>query len=549
MVTSSQTLADPMPPWPDAARGSPKAYLVGGGIASMAAAAFLIRDGDMLGQDITILEETNKVGGSLDGAGSPKVGYVLRGGRMIERKYVCTFDLFSSIPTLDGSRSVTDEIYAWNETMKTASRSRLVRNGQRQTAPDFGLSERHILTIERLAVEPEGLLGKTTIADQFDSAFFRTNFWFMWCTTFAFQPWHSAVEFKRYLVRFAHMVSGFDRLEGIMRTVYNQFDSLVRPLQQWLDERGVVFALDTRVTHLGFRDENGGTTVTRIATVRGGRGDEVMVEPDDLVLVTLGSMTEGSRFGSMRQAPALDGEADARSTGVGSWDLWKAIAKDRPAFGNPSAFANHVGQSKWLSFTTTLYDSALLKVVRDLTGNVPGEGGLITFPDSPWLMSIVIPHQPHFIGQPADVAVLWGYGLKVDEFGDFVRKPMSACTGLEIMTELLGHLHVTEETPHILETCLCIPCMMPFITSQFLPRQSGDRPEVIPAGSKNLAFIGQFCELPEDVVFTVEYSVRSAQTAVYRMLGLEREPPPVYKGCFDPRVLFKAFLALHDIHA
>ncbi len=85
------------------------------------------------------------------------------------------------------------------------------------------------------------MLGKSSIADQFDANFFKTDFWFMWCTTFAFQPWHSAVEFKRYLVRFAHMVSGFERLEGIMRTVYNQYDSLVRPLKKWLDERGVVF--------------------------------------------------------------------------------------------------------------------------------------------------------------------------------------------------------------------------------------------------------------------------------------------------------------------
>ena len=117
------------------------------------------------------------------------------------------------------------------------------------------------------------------------------------------------------------------------------------------------------------------------------------------------------------------------------------------------------------------------------------------------------------------------------------------------MTELLGHLHVTAERVKIGDTSLCIPCMMPFITSQFLPREKGDRPDVIPAGSKNLAFVGQFCELPEDVVFTVEYAVRSAQTAVYGLLGLKREPPPVYNGRFDPRVLFKAFLALHDIHA
>ena len=71
----------------------------------------------------------------------------------------------------------------------------------------------------------------------------------------------------------------------------------------------------------------------------------------------------------------------------------------------------------------------------------------------------------------------------------------------------------------------------------------------MPEGSSNLAFIGQFCELPEDVVFTVEYSIRSAQTAVYALLGLEREPPAVYQGEFDPRVLYKAFMALHDLRS
>jgi oleate hydratase len=88
--------------------------------------------------------------------------------------------------------------------------------------------------------------------------------------------------------------------------------------------------------------------------------------------------------------------------------------------------------------------------------------------------------------------------------------------------------------------------MMPFITSQFLRRNRGDRPQIVPERSKNLAYIGQFCELPDDVVFTMEYSIRSAQTAVYSLLGLNRKPPPVYKGQHNPRVLLKAFLTLHD---
>lgn len=516
-------------------------YLVGGGIASLAAAVFMIRDGQLPGQNITILEEMNKLGGALDGAGTPEQGYVLRGGRMIERHYQCTYDLFSSIPTLDGSGSVTQEIFAWNEMMQTCSNSRLVRHGKRETAPEFGLREMHILTLERLAIEPEGLLGRSCIADHFDPTFFTTNFWLMWCTTFAFQPWHSAVEFKRYLLRFAHMVAGFSQLQGIMRTKYNQYDSMVRPLQQWLAAQGVKFELNSRVVDLGVHDFAGKKRVDRILLERSGQPDEIIVSANDLVLVTLGSMTEASSLGSMDAAPVPLGKTDG-----GAWTLWEKLAANRPEFGHPANFTEHIDESKWLSFTTTLHTPTFLKIIRKLTGNAPGEGGLVTFPESSWLASIVVPFQPHFIGQPADVSVFWGYGLKIDQPGDFVKKPMAECTGREIMTELLGHLLVDVETPGILATCTCIPCLMPFITSQFLRRDKGDRPQVIPEDSANLAFIGQFCELPDDVVFTVEYSVRSAQTAVYGLLGLARQPPAVYQGKYDPRVLYQAFMALHD---
>ncbi len=521
-----------------------KTYLIGGGIASLAAAAFLIRDAHILGQNIVILEQLDRLGGSLDGAGSPQDGYVLRGGRMIESKYLCTYELFSSIPTLDGSKSVTQEIFDWNQIIKTDSKSRLVRRGQRIDGPEFGLSERHILDLERLTVEPEELLGRSTIADEFDASFFETNFWLMWCTTFAFQPWHSAVEFRRYLRRFAHLVGGFNHLRGIMRTLYNQYDSMVRPLQKWLEERGVRFELNTRVTDLVLREAADRKTVQRVVYVRNGVSGDIEVGEKDFVIVTLGSMTEASSLGATDAAPVLKGKADG-----GAWTLWEKLAADRPEFGRPSVFADHIEESKWVSFTTTQRDPAFFRLVRDLTGNVPGEGGLITFADSSWLTSIVLPHQPHFIGQPEDVNVFWGYGLFVDKPGDFVKKPMSACTGREIMTEILGLLHIESEASQILNTSICIPCMMPFITSQFLRREKGDRPEVVPQGWSNLAFTGQFCELPEDVVFTVEYSIRSAQTAVYDLLKLNRKSPAVYKGQYDPRVLYKAFTTLHDIKA
>jgi oleate hydratase len=338
------------------------------------------------------------------------------------------------------------------------------------------------------------------------------------------------------------MVSGFNTLTGIMRTVYNQYDSMVRPLHKWLEERGVNFMLNTTVIDLGLLTDRAGFAVDRIAVQENGVLRDICVTEDDKVIVTVGSMTEGSSLGSMDSAAVLLGKTDG-----GSWALWEKIAAGQTQFGHPSNFADHIEQSKWMSFTTTVHDRTFFRLIRDLTGNVPGEGGLITFPESSWLASIVLPHQPHFIGQPEGVEVFWGYGLFVDIPGNFVKKPMSACTGREIMMEIIGHLRVSEQGSMILDTCTCIPCMMPFITSQFLPRSEGDRAMVRPDGSKNLAFVGQYCELPEDVVFTVEYSIRSAQTAVYSLLNLNKQIPAVYKGQFNPRVLLEAFRALHEI--
>jgi oleate hydratase len=518
-----------------------KAYLVGGGIASMSAAVFMIRDGGVAGSNITIFEETEKLGGSLDGAGTPDTGYITRGGRMMESHYACTFGLFASIPTLDTTKTVTQEIFDWNKTMPTSSNSRLMRNGEAEAAPAFGLKEREIIALETLAVLSEASLGKSSIADHFHPAFFKTNFWFMWCTTFAFQPWHSVVEFKRYMLRFMHMIGGFNRLEGILRTVLNQYESMVLPLQKWLVDQGVRFEMNTRVTDLDLRFESSQVFVASLETTCVGEPGSINVEADDIVLVTLGSMTEGAYYGTNDQACSPRERCD----GGGAWSLWRGLAQGLPEFGRPEVFASHVEQSKWLSFTTTFHSPFFLNIMQDRTGNVPGEGGLVTFPDSNWLMSIVIPHQPHFSNQSEDVTVLWGYGLTVDAIGNYVKKPMAACSGREIMTELLSHLRLDREGLAILAHCICLPCMMPYVTSQFLPREPGDRPEVIPPSSGNFGFVGQFCEQPDDVVFTVEYSIRSAQTAVSKLLGLGLEPPPVYRGELNPGVLFRALKTLH----
>ena len=516
-------------------------HLIGGGIASLAAAVFLIRDGKIAGRNITIYSDQPKPGGSLEGSGSPETGYVARGGRVLEPHYVCTYGLFASIPALDGSRSVTQEIFACNDALRTYSHARLVREGKKLDSPEYGLTERHRLGLIGLALTPETVLAASAIEDHFDKAFFLTDFWAMWASTFAFQPWHSAIEMKRYLMRFVHMMQGFNRLQGIMRTTYNQYDSMVRPLARWLDEKGVRFDTDTVVTDIHLAHVKDAQRPTALTLLRGGVTEELKLDAEDYVIMTLGSMADSATLG------AMDTPAPFQPEKKGSgWRLWEKIAEGRPEFGRPSAFDGRVDQSKWVSFTGTLRDPTFFNIVKDFTGNVPGEGGLVTFADSAWLMSITLPQQPHFIDQPDDIEVCWGYGLTIDNPGNFVKKPMADCTGRELMTEVLGHLGALDRAQIVLDNAICLPRVMPYVMSEFLTRSPGDRPHVIPKGWWNLAFAGQFCELADDTVFTVEYSIRSAQTAVYSLLQLDRAPPAIYKGHHNPIVLYRAFMSLQS---
>ena len=499
-----------------------KAYLVGGGIGSLAAAAFMISDGEMPGENITIFEAMPLLGGSLDAAGSPSTGYSLRGGRMLTSdNYECTWDLFKTIPSLTRlGKSVFDETMAFNEQHEPHSMARLVDH-RRAKVPvsSMGFSMQDRIELLKLSQAGEDDLGASAITDHLSPAFFETEFWFMWATTFAFQPWHSAVEFRRYLHRFMLEFSRIETLAGVKRTIYNQYDSLVLPLLTWLTARGVHFVKDCQVTDLDHTTVDGRFLVTGIHCLRPDAREVVSVAEGDLVFLQNGSMTDSSSLGSMASAPSK-----LKKTDLGGWALWEKLAEDRPEFGHPATFNSCIAQSCWESFTVTLKNPAFFEHMRQFSGNQAGTGGLVTFKDSHWLLSIVLANQPHFIGQPADVQVFWGYALFPDRIGDFVPKPMDECTGAEILLELCGHLRFDLET---FQSAQCIPCRMPYITSMFMPRLRGDRPLPVPSGSKNFAFISQFVEIPDDVVFTVEYSVRAAQMAVYELLGITRAVPPI----------------------
>src|SRR5689334_21415724 len=244
-----------------------KAYFIGGGVGSLAGAAFMMRDGGVDGSNITIYEGLPLLGESLDGTQLADGSYSLRGGRMLTTDhYECTWDLLSSIPSLEHpGQTVRDETVTFNLENKAQSQARLVdRNRFKVNVSTMGFTMHDRMELVRLAEASEQELGNSRITDWLSPPFFQTNFWYMWQTTFAFQPWHSAVELKRYLHRFMNEFPRIETLGGVKRTVYNQYDAIVRPLTAWLEQRGVRFVTDARVIDMELAGEDGKISVKRL---------------------------------------------------------------------------------------------------------------------------------------------------------------------------------------------------------------------------------------------------------------------------------------------
>ncbi len=516
-----------------------KAYFVGGGLGSLAGAAYLIRDCKMPGNQITIFEGMPIFGGSNDGIGTPEKGFVCRGGRMLnEETYENFWELFRSIPSLSKpGRSVTEEILDFDHSHPTSAKARLIdKDGTILDVKSMGFNQKERMALLKLMNTPEEKLDDMTIEEWFADTphFFTTNFWYMWQTTFAFQKWSSLFEFRRYMRRMILEFSRINTLEGVTRTPLNQYDSVIRPLETYLRKEGVIFAENCTVTDIDFA-EGDGITAKVLHLTDHGVTRMLELEDDDICIMTNACMTDSATLGDLHTP------APAPVLRPISGELWSKVAVKKQGLGNPYPFFGDANETNWLSFTVTSKGNKLLKLIEDYSGNVPGSGALMTFKDSNWLMSIVVAAQPHFPNQPMDQTIFWGYGLYTDKIGDYIKKPMKDCTGEELLTELLCHLHMEDRKEEIMADVVnVIPCMMPYVDAQFQPRKMVDRPEVVPAGSTNFAMISQFVEIPEDMVFTEEYSVRAARIAVYTLMGIDKKICPVTPYVKDPKVLIKA---------
>ncbi len=527
------------------------AYIIGTGLAALSAACYLVRDGQMKGSNVHIFEKDPLPGGACDGWRFD-VGYVMRGGREMDNHFEVMWDLFRSIPSIETDGvSVLDEYYWLNKKDPNFSLCRATEKCGQDAHTDrkFAVSDKAAMEIMRLFFTPDEELFDKKIEDFFDDEVFNSNFWLYWRTMFAFQNWQSALEMKRYIKRYIHHIGGLPDFTALRFTKYNQYESMILPMIKYLEDHGVQFHYNIKVMNVEFDLKPGCKQATRIELQRDGQQEFVDLTENDLVFITPGGCVENSTMGSQDTPAAYDTEIRPG----GGWDMWRRIAAQDPAFGNPDKFCFDPEKTNWMSATVETLDQRIIPYIKNICKRDPFSGGvvtggIVTVKDSGWLMSWTINRQPQFRDQPRGHCLVWVYSLFTDKPGNYIKKPMRECTGKEICMEWLYHLGVPEsEIEDLAEhSANTVPVMMPYIDAFFMPRTDTDRPKIVPEGAVNFAFIGQFAETARDTIFTTEYSMRTGMEAVYTLLNIDRGVPEVWGSTYDIRDLLNATIRLRD---
>jgi len=527
------------------------AYIIGTGLAGLAAAFYLVRDGQVKGTRIHLLEKLELAGGSCDGRKDVSKGFYMRGGREMDNHFECMWDMFRDVPSIETPGvSVLDEYYWLNKHDPNYSLCRASEKCGKDAHTDkkFKLDKESSLALAKLFMTPEKDLEDKKISDVLPDSFWNTNFWLYWQTMFAFQRWSSALEMKRYLCRFCHHIDGLPDFTALRFTKYNQYESMILPLVRYLENHGVSVDYGMDVKNVIINDTNGKKVATQIVYEKNGSQQTIDLTEDDLVFITNGCCTDTSCYGDQNTAPDI---SNVRN-GVGeSWDLWKNIAAQAKhgEYGNPDNFCSDFEATNWMSATIQTKDEEIIKKIIGVCKRDPREGkvttgGIVTVKDSTdnWYLSWTINRQPQFRAQDKDTVLIWVYALSTNKPGNFVKKAMRNCTGEEVCQEWLYHIGVPIKKIEdwAKNRCNTTTCFMPYINAFFQPRKAEDRPLVVPEGSVNFAFIGQFAETPRDTIFTTEYSIRTGMESVYTLMDVDRGVPEVWGSQYDIRELLRA---------
>lgn len=527
------------------------AYIIGTGLAGLTAAFYLVRDGQMPGNHIHLLEKLELTGGSCDGYKDVHKGFYMRGGREMDNHFEIMWDVFRDVPSIETPNvSVLDEYYWLNKHDPNYSLCRATVNKGEDAHTDklFKLDKDSAMALSQLFITPEANLEDKKISDILPESFWETNFWLYWQTMFAFQKWSSALEMKRYLCRYVHHIDGLPDFSALRFTKYNQYESMILPLIEYLKKHDVDVQFGMDVKNVVIEDVDGKKTVKELIYVKDNKEQSIPLTADDLVFITNGCCTDTSCYGDQTHAPDLSHIVNGQDE---SWDLWKNIAKQakHDEYGHPDVFCSDTEATNWMSATVETSNEDIIQHIMNICKRDPRAGkvttgGIVTVKDSVnnWFLSWTINRQPQFRSQNKDTVLVWLYALHTDTEGNYIKKAMRDCTGEEICQEWLYHIGMDESKikDYSENTCNTTTCFMPYINAFFQPRKNVDRPKVVPEGAVNFAFIGQFAETPRDTIFTTEYSMRTGMESVYTLLNVDRGVPEVWGSQYDIRELLRA---------
>nr|WP_302286577.1 oleate hydratase [Catenibacterium mitsuokai] len=527
------------------------AYIIGTGLAGLTAAFYLVRDGQMPGNHIHLLEKLELAGGSCDGYKDVHKGFYMRGGREMDNHFEIMWDVFRDVPSIETpSVSVLDEYYWLNKHDPNYSLCRATVNKGEDAHTDklFKLDKDSAMALSQLFITPEVNLEDKKISDVLPESFWETNFWLYWQTMFAFQKWSSALEMKRYLCRYVHHIDGLPDFSALRFTKYNQYESMILPLIEYLKKHDVDVQFGMDVKNVVIEEVDGKKTTKELIYVKDNEEQSIPLTADDLVFITNGCCTDTSCYGDQTHAPDLSGIVNGQGE---SWDLWKNIAKqaNHDEYGHPDVFCSNTEATNWMSATVETSNEDIIQHIMNICKRDPRAGkvttgGIVTVKDSVnnWFLSWTINRQPQFRSQNKDTVLVWLYALHTDTEGNYIKKAMRDCTGEEICQEWLYHIGMDESKikDYSENACNTTTCFMPYINAFFQPRKNVDRPKVVPEGAVNFAFIGQFAETPRDTIFTTEYSMRTGMESVYTLLNVDRGVPEVWGSQYDIRELLRA---------
>ena len=527
------------------------AYIIGTGLAGLTAAFYLVRDGQMPGNHIHLLEKLELAGGSCDGYKDVHKGFYMRGGREMDNHFEIMWDVFRDVPSIETPNvSVLDEYYWLNKHDPNYSLCRATVNKGEDAHTDklFKLDKDSAMALSQLFITPEANLEDKKISDVLPESFWGTNFWLYWQTMFAFQKWSSALEMKRYLCRYVHHIDGLPDFSALRFTKYNQYESMILPLIEYLKKHDVDVQFGMDVKNVIIEDVDGKKTAKGLIYVKDNEEHSIPLTADDLVFITNGCCTDTSCYGDQTHAPDLSHIVNGQGE---SWDLWKNIAKQAKhnEYGHPDVFCGDTEATNWMSATVETSNEEIIQHIMNICKRDPRAGkvttgGIVTVKDSVnnWFLSWTINRQPQFRSQNKDTVLVWLYALHTDVEGNYIKKAMRDCTGEEICQEWLYHIGMDESNikDYSENACNTTTCFMPYINAFFQPRKNIDRPKVVPEGAVNFAFIGQFAETPRDTIFTTEYSMRTGMESVYTLLNVDRGVPEVWGSQYDIRELLRA---------